>query len=60
MRVNQKKMSSSVKEALGERTEMAEKGKNREEERPLCFYVGGDFLGLREGVGFDKLTGVRL
>lgn len=41
-------MSSSVKEALGERTEMAEKGKNRGEERPLCFYVGGDFLGLRK------------
>ena len=55
MRVN--KNEYCYKESFGGENGNGREGKNREEERPLCF-VGGVTLGLREGVGFDKLTWV--
>ena len=55
MRVN--KNEYCYKESFGGENGNGREGKNREEERPLCF-VGGETLGLREGVGFDKLTWV--
>ena len=48
--------SVKKKKALGERTEMAEKEKQRRREAVMLCW--GVTLGLREGVGFDKLTWV--